>query len=68
VRVKAAGLNPADVKWRDAPKPKASESGLWLLHRAHDDMAKIAPFEILHAWDRQPEQSLDVIRQHGSYR
>ena len=60
--------NSTDVKWRDAPKPKASESGLWLLHRAHDDMAKIAPFEILHAWDRQPEQSLDVIRQHGSYR
>ena len=60
--------NSLDVKWRDAPKPQASESALWLLHRSHGDMAKIAPFEILHPEDRQPEQSLDVIREHGSYR
>jgi hypothetical protein len=60
--------NSLDTRWRDAPKPKPSESALWLLHRSHGEMAKIAPFEILHAEDRQPEQSLDIIREHRSYR
>ena len=65
VRVRYA--NSRDVRWRMAPKPKASESGLWLLHQSHGDMSKIAPFELLHAEDQQPVQSLDDIRQHRSY-
>jgi hypothetical protein len=56
--------NSLDVRWRDAPKPKASQGGLWLLHRSDDELAKVAPFEILHAEDRQPVQSLDAIRQY----
>ena len=65
VRVRYA--NSLDISWRAAPKPKASQSGLWLLHRSHGEMYEIAPFELLHAEDRQPVQSLDDIRQHRSY-
>ena len=54
--------NSLDVRWREAPKPKASEGGLWLLHRSDGELADIAPFQILHPEDRQPVQSLDAIR------
>lgn len=54
--------NSRDVKWHDAPKPKASQDGLWLLHRS-SELEDIAPFAILHPEDCQPVQSLDPIRQ-----
>lgn len=63
VRVRYA--NSRDVAWRDAPKPKASQEGLWLLHRSCAELANLAPFEILHAEDWQPVQSLDPIRQYS---
>lgn len=65
VRVRYA--NSLDVSWRASPKPKASQSGLWLLHRSHGEMHDIAPFELLHPEDRQAVQSLDDLRQHRSY-
>lgn len=65
-KVKVLYANSIDVRWRDAPKPKASESGLWLLHRAEGERGKVAPFEILHKDDCQPVQSLDAIREYGS--
>lgn len=58
--------NSLDVQWREVPKPKASQSGLWLLHRSEGALANIAPFEIIHADDRQPVQSLDAIRAYWS--
>ena len=58
--------NSLDVRWRDAPKPKASEAGLWLLHRSDGELANVAPFAILHAEDRQPVQSLDAMREYWS--
>jgi hypothetical protein len=63
-RVRVLYANSLDVRWREAPKPKASEGGLWLLHRSDGELAKVAPFEILHADDRQPVQSLDTIRKY----
>ncbi|MEJ7809758.1 MAG: hypothetical protein WKG32_05000 [Gemmatimonadaceae bacterium] len=58
--------NSLDVRWRDVPKPKASQSGLWLLHRPDGELAYVAPFELCHAEDRQPVQSLDAMRQYWS--
>lgn len=61
--VKVRFANSRDVQWRDSPKAQASQRGLWLLHRS-SELPDEAPFEILHAVDCQPVQSLDPIRQN----
>ena len=58
--------NSLDVRWRTAPKPKAAQGGLWMLHATTDPLSKLAPFQILHAEDFQPAQSLDTLRGTGS--
>lgn len=65
-KVRVLYANSLDVRWRAAPKPKASESGLWLLHRPDGELAKVVPFAILHAEDRQAVQSLDAMREYWS--
>lgn len=57
--------NSLDVSWRQSPKPKAGQSGLWLLHRARPELAGLAPFELVHPIDLQPSLQLDVLREHG---
>jgi hypothetical protein len=54
--------NSLDVRWRDAPKPKAGQSGLWILHATKAPDKEAAPFELLHPEDFQPVQSLDDLR------
>lgn len=54
--------NSLDVGWRTAPKPKASQGGLWLLHATQGDLRAAAPFVILHPEDFQPTQNLDTLR------
>jgi hypothetical protein len=54
--------NSIDVRWRRAPKPKASQGGMWLLHSTTGDLRAEAPFVILHPEDFQPTQELDVLR------
>jgi hypothetical protein len=58
--------NSLDVRWRAAPKPKASQTGLWILHATEGDLARIAPFQILAPEDYQPPQGLDVLRERTS--
>ena len=59
--------NSLDVRWRDAPKPKAGQSGLWILHNTSvPGLRKVAPFEIIHQEDFQPVNSLDTLRGEGS--
>jgi hypothetical protein len=60
--VRVLYANSLDVRWRSAPKPKASQGGLWLLHATEDDLREAAPFKILHSEDFQPLQELDSIR------
>jgi hypothetical protein len=55
--------NSLDVQWRLAPKPKASQEGLWILHATEGELREAAPFQILHAEDFQPVQSLDTVRE-----
>jgi hypothetical protein len=54
--------NSLDVRWHTAPKPKASQGGLWILHSTEGPMRELAPFQILHPEDFQPLQELDVLR------
>jgi hypothetical protein len=58
--------NSLDVHWRDAPKPKASQNGLWLLHATQGELAELAPFEIVHPEDLQPPQNLELLRGNGA--
>lgn len=58
--------NSLDVRWRNAPKPKAGQGGLWILHATKEPLSKSAPFQILHPEDYQPIQSLDTLRGNGS--
>jgi len=57
--------NSLDVRWRTAPKPKASQGGLWLLHATQGDLHALAPYSILHPEDFQPTQNLDELRGNG---
>jgi hypothetical protein len=54
--------NSLDVQWRRAPKPKASQEGLWLLHATEGELSEAAPFRIIHPEDFQPAQQLETIR------
>jgi hypothetical protein len=57
--------NSIDVQWRAIPKPKASQGGLWFLHATSGDLAKAAPYALLHPEDFQPTQELDSLRGNG---
>lgn len=54
--------NSLDVRWRTAPKPKASQGGLWLLHATEGELRDTALFMILHPEDFQPTQNLEMLR------
>jgi hypothetical protein len=63
--VAALYANSIDVQWRDWLKPKAGQSGLWLLHRTPEDRAELAVFELRHTMDLQPSLQLDLLRERG---
>jgi hypothetical protein len=63
--ISVAYANSLDVRWRNSPKPKASQSGLWFLHRTEGAVAEIAPYYLAHAEDYQAVQQLDAIRSTG---
>jgi hypothetical protein len=62
--VRVLYANSLDMQWRDAPKPKAGEEALWLLHRSEGEAEQWAPYQMLDAKDRQPVQTLEAIRPH----
>jgi hypothetical protein len=57
--------NSLDAQWRDWPKPKAGQGGLWLLHRTPEERAQLASFELRHPIDLQPSLQLDLLRERG---
>lgn len=63
--VRVLYANSLDVRWRECPKPKAGQGGLWLLHKTAAALADVAPFQLIHPIDRQPSIQLDVLRQQG---
>ena len=58
--------NSLDVRWRRAPKPRAAQEGVWILHATADNLRDAAPFQILHPEDYQPVHQLDSLREPGS--
>jgi hypothetical protein len=54
--------NSLDVRWREVPKPKPSQDGLWILHATAADLRALAPFALLHAEDLQEPQQLEALR------
>ena len=57
--------NSLDVLWRNVPKPKAGQGGLWILHATKGPLRESAPFQILDPDDYQPVQNLDALRGSG---
>jgi len=55
--------NSLDVRWHDAPKPKAAQNGLWILHATDGDLRELAPFQLLHREDFQAPQVLESLRE-----
>lgn len=54
--------NSLDFRWYKAPKPKASQEGMWILHATEGELRAWAPFQILHPDDHQPVQKLDTLQ------
>jgi hypothetical protein len=63
--IAALYANSLDVRWRNAPKPRASQEGLWILHAVEGPLLAVAPFQILHPEDYQQMQQLDALRGNG---
>jgi hypothetical protein len=63
--VAALYANSIDFQWREWIKPKAGQAGLWLLHRCEDELAQLAPFQLIHQEDLQPSTQLDALREAG---
>jgi len=53
--------NSLDVMWARAPKPKASQEALWILHETDGETAQFGRFVLLHAEDRQPVTAAATI-------
>lgn len=54
--------NSLDSRWYKAPKPKASQEGMWILHATEGALREWAPFQLLHPDDYQPVQRLDAVQ------
>ncbi|MER7540525.1 hypothetical protein ABTX77_37995 [Streptomyces sp. NPDC097704] len=54
--------NSRDFRWFQAPKPHASQEGMWFLHATEGALAEWAPFQILHPDDYQPVQKLETLQ------
>ncbi|MEV7027694.1 hypothetical protein, partial [Kitasatospora sp. NPDC093558] len=54
--------NSRDRHWNHVPKPKAGQSGLWILHATEGDQRELAPYELRDAEDYQPAHRLGVLR------
>lgn len=61
-RVDFLYANSLDIRWRDWPKPKAGQGGMWILHRTATEHADLAPFTLLHREDLQPSLQLELLR------
>jgi hypothetical protein len=65
-QVEALYANSLDVRWRDAPKPKAGQEAVWILHDTDRKIRKLGRYVILHPEDVQPVQHLEALRADGS--
>ncbi|MFF5012838.1 hypothetical protein [Streptomyces sp. NPDC001165] len=61
-RISVLYPNSRDFRWYDAPKPQASQEGMWFLHTTEGALAEWAPFQILHPDDYQPAHRLETLQ------
>ncbi|HEY7075279.1 MAG TPA: hypothetical protein VH418_07910 [Solirubrobacteraceae bacterium] len=61
-RVNFLYANSLDIRWRDWPKPKAGQGGMWILHRTAEEHADLAPFTLRHREDLQPSLQIELLR------
>jgi hypothetical protein len=54
--------NSQDVRWRHAPKPRAGQDGMWILHATDGALRELAPFQLVHPEDYRPLQHLEALR------
>jgi hypothetical protein len=57
--------NSIDIRWKESPKPKAAQAGLWLLHDTAPENEHLAPLQMLHSIDLQPSIQLEFLRERG---
>jgi hypothetical protein len=65
-QVEVLYANSLDVRWRDAPKPKAGQEAVWILHDTDRRTRPLGRYVILHPEDVQPVQHLEALRADGS--
>ena len=53
--------NSIDRRWRNWPKPKAGQAGMWILHATEGEPARLARFQLMHTDDLQPSTLLDAL-------
>jgi hypothetical protein len=53
--------NSIDRRWREWPKPKAGQAGMWILHATDGEVARLAGFQLMHPEDLQPSTLLDAL-------
>jgi hypothetical protein len=53
--------NSLDVQWRNSPKPKAGQEGLFVLHASDRSVRSLAKYQLLHPEDLQPVQNADAL-------
>jgi hypothetical protein len=53
--------NSIDRKWREWPKPKAGQAGMWILHATEGDTERLGRFQLMHPEDLQPSTLLDAL-------
>jgi hypothetical protein len=63
--VKVLYANSRDVMWRNRPKPKAGQEGVWILHPADPSLQGLAMYVLDDPDDYQPVQFLDSLRPQG---
>jgi hypothetical protein len=57
--------NSLDVRWRQVPKPKPAQDGMWILHATTGPLTKLAKYQLIDPNDYQPVQNLDALRTNG---
>ena len=54
-------MNSTDVRWYTAPKPRAGETAIWLLHATDGAERDLAPWLVVHPEDRQPQHAENLL-------
>jgi hypothetical protein len=60
--------NSKDIQWHNAPKPRASQEGVWLLHSTPPELREVASYMIIDPLDYQPSERFPLFAQAQVHR